>query len=131
MASDSDDEIEIIKKRKLLEMERRLAAMKKTQTEAPKKVEEDPLSIVKRRLIGRGPEVLEAALSQYPQAAMEVVKYIANLYRTGKLREDIPGEDLYELFCNLGMPVRLETSITYIKDGKRVPLSQKFKGKGD
>ncbi len=131
MASDSDDEIENIKKRKLLEMERRLAAMKRTQADAPKKVEEDPLTIVKKHLVGRGPEVLEAAFSQYPQATMEVVKYIANLYRTGKLSEDIPGEDLYELFCNLGIPVRLETSITYIKDGKRVPLSQRFKAGED
>lgn len=128
MTADSDDEIEIIKKRKLLEMERRIAAMKKEQAEIPKRVEEDPLSVVKRRLVGRGLEVLEAALSQYPNATMEVVKYIAKLYKTGKLTEDIPGEDLYELFCNLGMPVRLETSITYIKDGKRVPLSKKFKG---
>lgn len=126
MPEGGDDELEIIKRRKLLEMERRLAAMRKP--EEPKKVEEDPLTIVRRHLVGRGEEVLEAALSQYPQAAKEVVKYIANLYRTGKLNEDIPGEDLYELFCNLGMPVRLETSITYIKDGKRVPLSQKFKG---
>ncbi|MDI9643861.1 MAG: hypothetical protein QFX35_01430 [Candidatus Verstraetearchaeota archaeon] len=125
MSTGGEDEIELIKRRKLLEMERRLATMKKA--EEPKKSEPDPLALVKQHLLGRGLEVLEAALEQYPKAAMEVVKYIANLYRTGKLREDIPGEDLYELFCNLGMPVRLETSITYVKDGKRVPLSQKFR----
>ncbi len=129
MTEDSDDEIEMIKRRKLLEMERRLAAMKKG--EEPKKVEEDPLSTVRKHLVGRGLEVLEAALSQYTEATMEVVKYIASLYKTGKLSEDIAGEDLYELFCSLRMPVRLETSITYIKDGKRVPLSQKFKGQGN
>jgi len=88
---------------------------------------EDDLKFVRSKLLGRGQEVLDAALSQYPQPALEVVKYIANLYRTGQLNEDIPGEDLYDLFHNLGMRVRLNTTISYVKDGKRVPLSQKFK----
>jgi len=74
-------------------------------------------------------EVLDTALNQYPKQAQEVVHQIAVLYRSGKLKEKIPGEELLALFHDLGFRVHLETTISYIKDGKRVPLSSKFKEK--
>lgn len=123
--SDEDLELMAIKMRKLRELQK--LYLEKTQ----KKPELDDLSIVKSKLTGRGPEVLEAALSQYPKAAREVVRYLAELYRSGKLTEEISGEELYTLFYDLGMPVRLETSITYVKDGKRISISEKLKSKED
>ncbi len=125
------DELEAIKRRKMQEYERKRAIIERQTAEAknaPQKPKpEDDLNFVKSKLLGRGQEVLDAALFQYPKPTVEVVKYISNLYRTGQLNEDIPGEDLYDLFHSLGMMVRLNTTISYVKDGKRVPLSQKFK----
>ena len=107
----SDDDLELmsIKMKKLRELQK--LYLEKTQ----KKPEVDDISLVKSKLTGRGPEVLEAALSQYPKFAREVIKYLADLYRSGKLTEEISGEELYTLFYDLGLPIRLETSITYIK----------------
>jgi len=109
----------------MIEFERRHAIV--DQKAAPKPKTVDDLTIVKSRLIGRGQEVLEAAIAQYPEATREVVRYIASLYKSGQLNENIPGEDLFEVLQTLGMRVHLDTTITYVKDGKRVPLSQKFK----
>lgn len=123
MSKEDTNELEAIKAKKMLELQRRMAAAQKPQ---PKK-EVDDMTLVRSKLISRGDDVLEAALSQYPQATMKVVQYIAKLYRTGRLDEPIPGEELLALFHDLGMRVHLETTITYIKDGKRVSLSEKFK----
>jgi len=125
MASNDSDELEAIKRRKMIEFERRRAAAAR-QTETKESPKIDDLTLVRSRLIGRGQEVLDAAMAQYPKVANQVVKYIANLYRSGQLNEDIPGEDLYEVFQSLGLRVRLETTITYVKDGKRIPLSKKL-----
>jgi len=123
LSKEDTNELEAIKAKKMLELQRRMAAAQKPQ---PKK-EVDDMTLVRSKLISRGDDVLEAALSQYPQATMKVVQYIAKLYRTGRLDEPIPGEELLALFHDLGMRVHLETTITYIKDGKRVSLSEKFK----
>lgn len=131
MPDSETDELEAIKRRKMQEYERKRAIIEKQATAAKnaplKPKPEGDLQLIRARLLGRGQEVLDAAMYQYPKPTMEVVKYIANLYRTGQLNEEIPGEDLYELFQSLGMRVHLNTTISYVKDGKKVPLSQKFK----
>ena len=124
MSNDDSDELEAIKAKKMLEFQQRMTA---TQRKPEQKKEVDDMTLVRSRLVNRGDEVLDAALSHYPQATMKVVQYIAKLYRSGKLDEPIPGEELLALFHDLGMRVRLETTITYVKDGKRVSLSEKFK----
>ena len=124
--SNDDSDLEAIKRRKIIEFERRRAAMEQ-QKPAPKTQTVDDLTFIRSKLMGRGNEVLDAAMAQYPQATMEVAKYIVNLYKTGQLTDNIPGEDLFEVLHTLGMRVHLDTTITYVKDGKRVPLSQKFK----
>jgi len=124
MSNDDSNELEVIKAKKMLEFQQRMTA---TQRKPEQKKEVDDMTLVRSKLISRGDEVLAAALSQYPQNTMKVVQYIAKLYRTGKLDEPIPGEELLALFYDLGMRVRLETTITYVKDGKRVSLSEKFK----
>lgn len=123
--SDEDLELMAIKMKKMRELQ------KLYLEKAQKKPELDDVTLVKSRLTGRGSEVLEAALSQYPKVAREIIKYLADLYRSGKLTEEISGEELYTLFYDLGMPIKLETSITYIKDGKRISISEKLKSKED
>jgi DNA-binding TFAR19-related protein (PDSD5 family) len=125
--SEDDLELMYIKLKKMKELQKLLA----TKTQKVEKKEVDDIAFIKSKLTGRGLEVLEAALSQYPEMTREVIKYLAELYRKGKISGEISGEELYTLFYDLGMPVRLETSITYLKDGKRISISEKLKSKED
>lgn len=130
MGNEEIDDLAAIRLKKLKELQRRMAATQERQQPEREKGPDD-MALVRSKLTNRGNEVLDAALSQYPQAATAVVSQIAKLYRSGKLNENIPGEELLLLFQDLGMRVRLETTITYIKDGKRLSLSEKFKKGGD
>ena len=130
MTENDTDEIELIRAKKMLELQRRIAASQQKPDQKPQPEKEiDDVTLVRSNLINRGSEVLDTALNQYPKQAQEVVHQIAVLYRSGKLKEKIPGEELLALFHDLGFRVHLETTISYIKDGKRVPLSSKFKEK--
>lgn len=120
------DDLSAIRLKKMQELQRRLAASQE-KPRPPKETGPDDMTLVRSKLVNRGNEVLDAALVQYPQAAKAVVTQIALLLRSGKLKEAIPGDDLLLLFHDLGMRVHLDTKITYIKDGKRVALSDKFK----
>jgi DNA-binding TFAR19-related protein (PDSD5 family) len=126
MADGEFDDLAAIRLKKMQELQRRMATAQE-KTQPPKETGQDDMTLVRSKLVYRGNEVLDAALMQYPQAANAVVKQIAILLRSGKLKENIPGDELLLLFQDLGMRVHLETTITYIKDGKRVALSDKFK----
>jgi DNA-binding TFAR19-related protein (PDSD5 family) len=122
------DDLAAIRLKKLQEFQRRMAAAQ----EKPQQVKDtgpDDMTLVRSKLVSRGNEVLNAALIQYPKAADAVVSQIAKLYHSGRLKESIPGEELLLIFQDLGLRVHLETTISYIKDGKRVSLSDRFKEK--
>jgi DNA-binding TFAR19-related protein (PDSD5 family) len=129
MSDGENDDLAAIRLKKMQEFQRRMA-MTQEKPQPAKETGPDDMTLVRSKLVNRGGEVLDAALVQYPQAANAVVSQIAKLYRSGKLKESIPGEELLLLFQDLGMRVHLETTISYIKDGKRVSLSDRFrKGK--
>jgi len=79
---------------------------------------EDAYKLVKKHLVNRGEEVLDAALEQYPQAARRVVMFIASKIMRGEFSGKISGEMLMQLFEYLGMRVRLETKILYYRKGE-------------
>ena len=79
---------------------------------------EDAYKLVKKHLVDRGEEVLDAALEQYPQAARRVVMLIASKIMRGEFSGKITGEMLMQLFDYLGMHVRLETKILYYRKGE-------------
>ena len=112
--SEEDRELELIKRRKLLELQKKLLMQKAEPKEERR--EEDPIEFLRARLINRGEEVLNAALSQYPEAAKFIARQLMLLYKAGRLREPIDGVTLYSLFHRLGIPVRLETRIRIVKD---------------
>lgn len=118
----SDLELEAIKLKKLRELQRRIINHKTQQIK-----EEDPLKIVEGILVGRGREVLEAAYSQFPDAAKMVVEYLAKLVKEGKLRGTLTGEELYSIFKSLGLHVKLETRIVFKEHGKVKSLIEKLK----
>ncbi len=78
---------------------------------------EDPVETLRKHLVDRGEEVLDAALQQYPELAKRVAALLASKVASGQLKE-ISGAELLSLFEYLGARVRLETSIKYYKKGE-------------
>ncbi|MEM3741728.1 MAG: hypothetical protein QXU28_01460 [Nitrososphaerota archaeon] len=85
------------------------------------------LKIFRENLIERGEEVLEAAMRDYPDVTRKIVTVLAKKILEGKIIDKISGGDLLRLFENLGIPVRIETSIKYYRHGEYKSLSDLLK----
>ena len=116
----SDIDLELLRRKKLLKMQRML--LKATQP--PKKETGKTLRDV---LVGRAREVLEAAKAQYPRLAKVVEDVLEEAVRSGRIRGPITGEELYTLFLNLGVRVRLRTTIKVVERGRLKTLSEKIR----
>lgn len=121
-----DPDIEIIKARKLKEMKEKAAAMERAKN-VPEKKEKSSKEMVMTYLYDRGDEVLNAAYGQYPAQTEAIVMKIAELIKSGELRERISGGELLSLFRSIGLSVRIDTSIKIEQDGKLVSFSDKLK----
>ena len=122
--SEEGEELELLKRRRLVEMMQRRLKEEQEKLRAEATAAEDPRSLVVSRLVGRGLEVLEAAEAQYPQAAMAVVRALARLIKQGRVKGYISGEELYGVFLSLGLKVRLPVKVSYEKHGERKELSE-------
>src|SRR5665648_1024549 len=98
----SDDELEALKRKRLLELQRRMALCSQ-EKEGPIDVHKVLDSVFR----GRAWEVFNEANSQYPN--------------------EIDGEQLYALLRNVGLDVRLNSKIKVISHGKTQSLSEKIK----
>jgi DNA-binding TFAR19-related protein (PDSD5 family) len=124
----SDDKIlELLKRRKLIELSRMASSKETKLIESASKIE-NPREVLAKILVDRGLEVLEAAESQYPEITREIEKLIVQLILSGKLRESITGEQLYWLFHRLGINVRLKTRIRILEHGELKTIEEKIKG---
>ena len=130
MSVDNDPEMDIIMKKKLLELRRRAAAEAKPKVE-PKAQEKNPRAVFSSVLYDRGDEVLAAAERQYPRETKMIVEKIAELVEAGKLKEKISGGALLWLFRQFGLRVHIETTIRIQQDGKMVSVADKLKQKQD
>jgi len=117
----SDIDLELLRRKKLLKMQRMLL---KAKAQPPKKETGKTLQDV---LVGRAKEVLEAAKVQYPRLAKVVEDVLEEAVRSGRIRGPITGEELYTLFLNLGVRVRLRTTIKIVEHGKLKTLSEKIR----
>ncbi|MGC8555431.1 MAG: DNA-binding protein [Conexivisphaera sp.] len=115
-----DPELEMILARKRRELLAMAARREVGGTEAEQR--RDPVEVVREVLVDRGDEVLEAALSQYPEDARRIVGRLAELVRRGAISGKITGRQLLWLFRQLGLDVRLETRVYVEQDGRFVPL---------
>jgi DNA-binding TFAR19-related protein (PDSD5 family) len=118
----SDRELEAIKERKLKEMQKRASAKEQ------KKEQIDGYKILNKLFKGRAWEVFNTARGQFPTEMAEVENRLIGLKLEGKLNE-LDGEQLYTLLKKIGLPVRLNTTIKVISNGKTKTLSEKFKEK--
>ncbi len=127
--SDEDRELELLKKKRLAEMEKNIA-LKKQQEKIP--TQEKPPSarkILVKNLGYRGLEVLENAEYQFPSDTKIVVEKLGELLNSGEINEEIDGGKLLVLFRSVGINVRMENKINIEQDGKFVSLSDKLTGK--
>jgi DNA-binding TFAR19-related protein (PDSD5 family) len=118
----SDAELQAIRRRKIKELQRNLA---NKQIEKPAETVKDD-EVLNQIFRGRAWEVFNTGSQQYPQIMVKVKQALVRLARTGKLQE-VTGEQLYQFLRALGVRVRLNTSISFAKDGRVKSLSEKFK----
>ena len=125
-----DTNLELLKRRKLLEMQKRLL-LKKTFELMKKEVKkpEDPQKILLKAFAGRGLEVWRAAEQQYPIITKKLMFELVSLINSGKLTSKITGEQLYSLFRSLGLRIRLNTKIRIFEKGKFKSIADKLREK--
>ena len=116
----SDRELEAIKAKKLRELQKRIAFREQ------KKEELDGHDILNRVFKGRAWEVFNAAQAQFPVAMANIQSLLVSLVLEGKITE-MNGEQLYALLREIGLRVKLNTTIKVAVHGKTKLLSDKFK----
>ncbi len=117
---EDDTDLKLLEQRKMEELRRKLRAT------AQPKVEKTDRQVVEGMLYDRGEEVLEAAYSFYPKETERLVTELAGMIRGGRLAERIAGGELLSIFRQLGMRIRLKTSIRVMDQGKLVDLGEKL-----
>ena len=120
-----EDELERLKRRKLLEMQRRLLKQRQEPEEPP----EEPASreVLDRYFYGRAWEVYNAARLQFPTVMPQVERALVEAMSAGRIRQRIDGESLYHFLRQIGLPVRLRTTIRYKEHGELKTLEQKIR----
>jgi len=118
-------EEELIKMRKLLELQKQLMA-KRAKKESSKSLE-DPFKVLSPYLEEKAKEVLEIASHQYPKLTKYVVKELARLVLASKIKEKINAYTILLIYEELGYPIRLPTRIVVKRKGKTFTLSQYLK----
>jgi DNA-binding TFAR19-related protein (PDSD5 family) len=116
----SEDELNAIRRKKLEELQKKLA--KKEE----KKKEIDVNEILDKTFKGRAWEVFNTASYQYPELMKKISDLLVKLVLSGKLSE-LNGEQLYTFLRRLGLRVRLKTQIKITSQGKLKSLSEKIK----
>jgi len=117
----SDKELETIRQKRLKELQQQIL-LKEKQIEA--KI--DTNTVLSKLFKGRALEVFNASASQFPKETDKIRKLLVKLALDGKISE-ITGEQLFALLRQVGLPVKLNTSINYYGKGKTKTLSEKFK----
>ena len=117
------DELELLKMRKMLELQKR-----RLITEAKKSVKEvDPYSVFLKLLTEDGKKMFEKALSQYPKEAKRIGEVLGRLYLAGRIEGTLDATAIYGIFYELGLPIRVETRIVYKKRGEVKSISEMLK----
>jgi len=118
-----DEELERLKKRRMLELQRKRLQAPPPEKEKPVSAEE----LLGKFFYDRAWEVYRAAKAQYPTVMDKIEKALVDSIKAGKIKQKISGEDLVNFFDQVGLTVRLETKITYKEHGELKTLEQKLK----
>lgn len=131
--STSDEELDRLKRRKLLEIKRdllRKSAEKEAQKQEVKPGAKPSLEeVLRASLVDQGQEVLDAFAAQYPEAARALVPLLGKAISEGRIPGSIDGGSLYQFLRGLGYRVHIETKIYVGKRGELKELSEYLKEK--
>lgn len=122
-----DEELERIKRRRMLELQRRMLQEEKAEEEPEKPAEPTPREILDGMFSGRAWEVYETAKIQYPTAMPQVEQALVEGIKSGKIQDRIDGESLFVFLRQLGFNVRLNTKIRYKDHGELKTIGQRIK----
>ena len=128
--TEDDKELEILKAKRLAEMQKNLAKQEDGQREKNESnTDKNTLTArdqIIKKLGYRGLEVLTNAESQFPNETKIVEEKLAELIISGEIDEILDGGKLLTLFRSVGIRVRMDNKINVEKDGKFVSISEKF-----
>ena len=122
-----DKELERIKRRRMLELQRRMLQEEKAAEEPEKPAEPTPREILDGMFSGRAWEVYETAKIQYPTVMPQVEQALVEGIKSGKIRDRIDGESLFVFLRQLGLNVRLNIKIRYKDHGELKTIGQRIK----
>jgi programmed cell death protein 5 len=129
----SDDELERLKRKKLQELQRRMAAHDAAQAAralAKDKPREPTVDEMLDRIFGdRAWEVWRQARKQFPKVIPQVEQALIDAVKQGKIAEKIDGGGLAMFLRQIGLPLRLDTKIRFSEHGELKTLEQKLKAK--
>jgi programmed cell death protein 5 len=127
----SDDELERLKRKKMQELQRRMAAkdaVEAAQALAKDKPKEPSTDQILDTIFGdRAWEVWRIAREQFPQVIPQVEQALIDAVKQGKIREKIDGGGLAMFLRQIGVPLRLNTQIRFAEHGELKTLEQKLK----
>ena len=128
--SDEDKEFEMLKAKRLAEMEKNLS-MQNESTENDNIENKKPKLSLRDYVVNslgyRGIEVLQNAEYQFPNEAKIVIEKLGELISSGDINETLDGGKLLVLFRSVGLNIRMENKINVEQDGKFVSIADKFK----
>ena len=133
--NEEDKELEILKAKRLAEMQKNLSFQEK-QKESEQKSDTTKEQITSRDYVVknlgyRGMEVLQNAESQFPNEAKIIIEKIGELIASGDINEVLDGGKLLVLFRSVGVNIRMQNKINVEQDGKFVSITDKFKHKSE
>ena len=133
--NDEDKELEILKAKRLAEMQKNLSFQEK-QKESEQKSDIATEQVTSRDYVVknlgyRGMEVLQNAESQFPNEAKIIIEKIGELIASGDINEILDGGKLLVLFRSVGINIRMQNKINVEQDGKFVSITDKFKHKSE
>ena len=128
--SNEDKELEILKAKRLAEMQKNLSIQDKLDENKSEENEKPKLSLrdhVVNSLGYRGMEVLQNAEYQFPNESKIIIEKLGELISSGDINETLDGGKLLVLFRSVGINIRMENKINVEKDGKFISIADKFK----
>ena len=128
--SDEDKELELLKAKRLAEMEKNLSMQDQSSENITEESQKPKLSLrdyVVNSLGHRGMEVLQNAEYQFPNESKIIIEKLGELISSGDINETLDGGKLLVLFRSVGLSIRMENKINVEKDGKFISIADKFK----
>ena len=128
--SDEDKELEVLKAKRLAEMQKNLSMQDQLDENKNEENEKPKFSLrdhVVNSLGYRGMEVLQNAEYQFPNESKIIIEKLGELISSGDINEKLDGGKLLVLFRSVGLSIRMENKINVEKDGKFISIADKFK----